>query len=91
MCIIILQEMRDKNRLSCRYHTNNNHPLLLIAPVKEEEAHLDPKIVMYYDVLSDREIEIIKTLAMPKVINIGYYICVDDRQCLRHSLARKMS
>ncbi|XP_041362602.1 prolyl 4-hydroxylase subunit alpha-1-like isoform X2 [Gigantopelta aegis] len=61
-------EVQDQHRLRCRYYNNNKHPMLLIGPVKEEDVHISPKIVMYYDVLSDSEIEVIKSLAMPKLM-----------------------
>lgn len=38
-----------------------------IAPLKEEEAYLDPRIVLYRDALFDPEIEIFKKLAQPRV------------------------
>ncbi|KAK3090445.1 hypothetical protein FSP39_011937 [Pinctada imbricata] len=57
---------KDKHRLVCRYH-NNNNPSLLIQPIKQEEIFLDPWIVMYYDVMSDSEIKVIKELATPKL------------------------
>ena len=55
-----------EGRLRCRYITNN-HPFLLLAPVKEEEAYLNPRLVIYHDVISDPEIEIVKMLAQPRV------------------------
>jgi len=54
-----------EGRLRCRYITNN-HPFLLLAPVKEEEAYLNPRLVIYHDVISDPEIEIVKMLAQPR-------------------------
>ena len=50
----------------CRYKTNN-HPLLLIAPVKEEEIYLDPYLVVYHNVISDQEVGVIQSIATPKV------------------------
>lgn len=52
--------------LRCRYMTNNS-PFLKIAPLKLEEASLDPYIVVYHDVLYDAEIEKIKEFSMPRV------------------------
>lgn len=54
------------SQLKCRY-VNNNNPFLLIAPFKLEEAYLQPRIVIYHDVMSDNEIETIKRLAQPRV------------------------
>ncbi|XP_042233562.1 prolyl 4-hydroxylase subunit alpha-1-like [Homarus americanus] len=51
-------------RLSCFYQYGPSD-LLRISPVKTEVVHIDPTIFIYYDVLSDREIAIIKELATP--------------------------
>lgn len=53
--------------LKCRYTTNRS-PFLKIAPLKLEEASLKPYIVIYHDVMSDNEIELIKQMAKPRVI-----------------------
>ena len=37
-----------------------------IAPFKEEELYLNPKIVMFYDVLSESETFAVKSLATPR-------------------------
>lgn len=52
--------------LRCRY-VDRGVPYLKIAPFKEEEAYLDPRIVIYYDVIHDEEIDTIKRLAQPRV------------------------
>ncbi|XP_023930564.1 prolyl 4-hydroxylase subunit alpha-1 isoform X5 [Lingula anatina] len=56
----------NKHKLKCRY-THNNRPNLLLRPLKEEEAFLDPRILFYHNMLSDFEIETIKRLAAPKL------------------------
>jgi len=50
----------------CRYFSGNN-PYLLIGPVKEELIYSKPKIWIYHDIIYDREIEIVKRLARPRV------------------------
>lgn len=62
-----LMSVRTSSQLRCRYTDNNKNPLLLIAPLKEEEAFLNPRIVLYRKVLYDREIETIKRIAQPRV------------------------
>lgn len=52
--------------LKCKYVTNRS-PFLKIAPLKLEEASLDPYIVIYHDVLYDSEIKTIRTEAEPRV------------------------
>ncbi|XP_041364438.1 prolyl 4-hydroxylase subunit alpha-1-like [Gigantopelta aegis] len=61
-----IMAIKDEHRLKCRFETNN-HPLLMIRPVKLEEVHLKPWIVLYHDFLSDAEIETIKTIALPRL------------------------
>lgn len=51
--------------LRCRYVTNNV-PFLKLAPLKLEEAHLAPYIVIYHDVLSDDEISTIQNMSKPR-------------------------
>lgn len=62
-----LMTVKISSKLRCRYSNNNKNPLLLIAPLKEEEAYLSPRIILYRDVLYDNEIEIIKHIAQPRV------------------------
>ena len=52
--------------LRCRY-INNNSAFLKIAPLKIEEANLNPYIVVFHDIMYDSEIELIKKLAKPRV------------------------
>lgn len=52
-------------RLTCHYQFGP-HPMLRIAPVRTEMAHYNPTIFIYHNVLSEREIEIIKELALPR-------------------------
>ncbi|KAL6443509.1 hypothetical protein ACFW04_001583 [Cataglyphis niger] len=54
----------EKN-LKCRY-VDRGIPFLKIAPFKEEEAYLDPRIVVYHNVIYDEEIETIKRMAQPR-------------------------
>ncbi|KAJ8675754.1 hypothetical protein QAD02_011540 [Eretmocerus hayati] len=51
--------------LRCRY-VDRGSPFLKIGPFKEEEAFLDPRVVIYHDVIYDHEIEAIKRLAQPR-------------------------
>ncbi|KAJ8318338.1 hypothetical protein KUTeg_003429 [Tegillarca granosa] len=52
-------------RLKCRYL--RNHPILYLHPAKEETVHHNPDIFLYHDVVSDKEMEMIKSLATPKL------------------------
>lgn len=62
-------ELKD---LRCRY-VDRGIPFLKIAPFKEEEAYLDPRIVVYHDVINDEEIETIKRMAQPRV-SLGDFV-----------------
>lgn len=66
----------DKHKLKCQYK-HNNHPLLLLAPVKEEEVYLNPWIVIYHDLMNDVEIQTIKAYATPRVSNAGHALGVN--------------
>lgn len=56
----------ELSQLKCKYVTNKS-PFLKIAPLKLEEAHLKPYIVIYHDVIYDSEIEVLKQMAKPRV------------------------
>lgn len=66
-------KLSDKKtaQLKCRYVTNKS-AFLKIAPLKLEEAFLDPYIVIYHEVISDREIETVKNMAKPRVSTVFY-------------------
>ncbi|XP_055612351.1 uncharacterized protein LOC129758762 [Uranotaenia lowii] len=59
------RSVSDLSKLTCRYVTNKSW-FLKIAPLKLEEANLQPYIVIYHEVMSDAEIEVIKRLAKPR-------------------------
>ncbi|XP_046673039.1 prolyl 4-hydroxylase subunit alpha-1-like isoform X2 [Homalodisca vitripennis] len=48
------------SRLRC-YYVHYGNPRLLIAPFKLEEIHLDPPLIVFHDVISDQEIEKMKS------------------------------
>ncbi|XP_037133239.1 prolyl 4-hydroxylase subunit alpha-1-like [Syngnathus acus] len=54
-----------QSRLFCRYYDNQRHPNLLLAPAKEEELWDFPRVVRYYDIASDDDMERIKEMARP--------------------------
>ncbi len=62
--------MEAQSKLYCYY--KRDHPFLKYAPIKVDIVHLDPLAVIFRGVLSRRETEIIKDLAMPKV-RLGEY------------------
>lgn len=54
--------------IKCLYASHGN-PYFLIGPLREEIVSVKPLIYIYHNVLYDSEIEAIKKLAKPRVIN----------------------
>lgn len=52
------------SKLSCKYRADT--PFLKLAPLKFEEANLEPYIVIYHDVMYDNELALIKQMAKPR-------------------------
>jgi len=57
--------VEERSKLTCRYYTGH-HPYLAIGPVREEEVYLQPRIVIYHDIVTAKEIATIKSLASPR-------------------------
>jgi len=55
----------EQNQLVCRYR--RHRPIFYIRPLKEEMVNIDPKVVIFHDVITDSEIAKIKELATPMV------------------------
>nr|XP_053628395.1 prolyl 4-hydroxylase subunit alpha-1-like isoform X1 [Cherax quadricarinatus]XP_053628396.1 prolyl 4-hydroxylase subunit alpha-1-like isoform X1 [Cherax quadricarinatus]XP_053628397.1 prolyl 4-hydroxylase subunit alpha-1-like isoform X1 [Cherax quadricarinatus]XP_053628398.1 prolyl 4-hydroxylase subunit alpha-1-like isoform X1 [Cherax quadricarinatus]XP_053628399.1 prolyl 4-hydroxylase subunit alpha-1-like isoform X1 [Cherax quadricarinatus]XP_053628401.1 prolyl 4-hydroxylase subunit alpha- len=51
-------------KLDC-FYKHGPSDFLRISPVKTEVVHIDPTVSIYYDILSDKEIAVIKELATP--------------------------
>jgi hypothetical protein len=51
--------------LTCYY--DHSTPQLAIKPAKIEVLNLEPRIVKYFNVITDEEIEVVKSLAAPRV------------------------
>jgi prolyl 4-hydroxylase len=56
---------KELSKLHCRLVSRKGYSL--IAPFKLEEAHLDPYIVLFHDVIYDKEIEKLKKMSRPKL------------------------
>lgn len=67
----IFPTLEIQKQLKCRY-VNRGIPFLKIAPFKEEEVYLEPRILIFHDVIYDEEIDVIKCLAKPKVCILFY-------------------
>ena len=55
----------ERAQLVCRYRRHK--PIFYIRPLKEEILNVDPKVVVFHDVITDSEIAKIKELATPRV------------------------
>jgi prolyl 4-hydroxylase len=66
---------KDQQNLNCRY-IDDRSPFIKIAPLKVEEVHRNPDIVLFHEVLSESEIAEIKELANQKLHRATVF--VDD-------------
>ncbi|KAI3385656.1 hypothetical protein SNEBB_000063 [Seison nebaliae] len=49
----------DGKELYCDLFTNNNHPMLILGPVKREVLFVKPFIVRFYEVITQKEMDLI--------------------------------
>ena len=57
----------QKDKLICKYSTQNNNPRLILKPAKMEYIRMNPDFVFFHDVVSHEETEILKEMAKPKL------------------------
>lgn len=60
------------SRLYCLYNSTNS-PFLYLAPLKMELLQLEPYMAMYHDIISDNEIEELKSMASPQLKRATVY------------------
>ncbi|XP_037812178.1 prolyl 4-hydroxylase subunit alpha-2-like [Lucilia sericata] len=58
---LIRKTPSEERHLRCRYISETN-PFLRLAPIKVEEMNHDPLLLVFHNVISDNEIEIVKNL-----------------------------
>ena len=61
----------EEKKLKYFYWTNNQHPSLVMSPVKLEILYSSPQIVRFYDVVTDVEIDHLIQVAKPKLFRSG--------------------
>ncbi|XP_022211103.2 prolyl 4-hydroxylase subunit alpha-1-like isoform X2 [Drosophila obscura] len=66
------RECRRGSRLYCLYNTTAR-AFLRLAPLKMELLSLEPYVVLYHDVLSDREMFVLKSLAKNDLVRAVTY------------------
>uniref|UniRef100_A0A5S6QYW5 procollagen-proline 4-dioxygenase n=2 Tax=Trichuris muris TaxID=70415 RepID=A0A5S6QYW5_TRIMR len=59
--------LKEKQRSTFYCYYKRDKPYLKLAPIKAEIVHRKPMILLFRDVISDREIDVLKTLAYPKL------------------------
>lgn len=62
--------------LKCFYYKPKHNKFLQLAPFKVEEAYKSPRILIFYDVMSDSEIALIKRMAQPRVSLLFVYLFI---------------
>jgi hypothetical protein len=61
----VSQKHSDKD-LTCQYR--RHHPIFYINPLREEVLNANPRIVVYHNAVTDKEIERVREMATPRVI-----------------------
>ncbi|CAL1286271.1 unnamed protein product [Larinioides sclopetarius] len=61
-----LVSIAQESQLMCRLD-NKGHPYLLLRPLRIEERSLDPYVVMYHDLLTEPQTELLKQIAEPRL------------------------
>ncbi|GIY73413.1 prolyl 4-hydroxylase subunit alpha-1 [Caerostris darwini] len=61
-----LVSVAEESRLVCRLQSAG-HPYLLLRPLRVEERGLNPLVLVYHDLLTDAQAEVLKHLAEPKL------------------------
>ncbi|XP_008483013.2 prolyl 4-hydroxylase subunit alpha-1-like [Diaphorina citri] len=51
--------------LKCYYLRHTRSLYLLIAPAKVEQLNVDPEILLFHDILTDNQMEMLKNASMP--------------------------
>lgn len=68
------QSPEYQTTLSCFYDTRGEAYFQLM-PVKIEILHHTPELMMFHDVISDKEIEAVKTMAQP-MVRVWFYLSI---------------
>ena len=63
---------RPLNYANVRCFYKRDNPRLLLKPLKVECVHDNPELYIFYDVLREKEIDLIKHLSKPKVSDLNF-------------------
>ena len=69
------QVYEHAHKLTCQYR--RHHPMFYINPLREEVMYLDPRIVVFHNLITDAEIAKVKELAKPRVSETETLICIN--------------
>ncbi|EDW39334.1 GL13469 [Drosophila persimilis] len=72
------RECRRGSRLYCLYNTTAT-AFLRLAPLKMELLSLDPYVVLYHDVLADREMSLLKLMAQRDLVRAVTYNATEKK------------
>ncbi|XP_073817113.1 prolyl 4-hydroxylase subunit alpha-2-like [Musca autumnalis] len=84
------QYSNKPSRLHCVYNTTTT-AFLRLAPLKMEIVHLDPYMVIFHDVISDKEIKELQTLAKPTLHRATVYNLDDGKPIVVQRRTSKFS
>ena len=63
-----MKKLSENPQLFCRLDNRNRHPMLILAPIKEEILSHSPLLIYQYDLITDSEIELLKEKAKRKFV-----------------------
>lgn len=66
-----LQTTATQSKLTCYY--KNDRPFLRIAPIKVERLNMEPEVLLFKQVLTDSEIDLLKRISGPNVRTNDFY------------------
>ncbi|GFY79124.1 prolyl 4-hydroxylase subunit alpha-1 [Trichonephila inaurata madagascariensis] len=97
LCQSSMQAVSATYSSNLKCHLLSHHPFLRLQPVKEEQLWIEPKISLFYNVISDNEINIMKSLALPALkraevaeYNAGFGHRVSDTRITKIAWLREM-
>lgn len=65
LCRLPLRVPKEKAQTLKCFLWDNNHPYLILGPIKTEQLWDEPEIVRFHEIITNEEMEIIKRLALP--------------------------
>jgi prolyl 4-hydroxylase len=63
-----------KIHFKCFYTNGGRHPRLVLKPIQTEVLYIRPTVLLYRNILSDTETNLLKNLATPKVCQLVHWL-----------------